>query len=370
MNKILLIMGTRPEIIKMAPLYLDLKEHCNYETRVLYTGQHESLASNIFDFFGIIPDYKLKTMKSGQALAQLSTNILNQTDEVIKDFAPDVALVHGDTTTSAMGSLACFYNKVDVCHIEAGLRSGDNMSPWPEEINRKINAQISKLHFAPTERARNNLIRENIPGKHIFVVGNTVVDSISRIRKILSERHDIVEKIEKKYNFLTHGKQFVLVTFHRRENFGKGFNDFVFALKKLARLYPEINFVWPVHPNPEIRENVNTLVESISNIIIVEPIDYLDFVYCLSKCDIVMTDSGGIQEEVCSLNKRAIVLRTVTERTEAVESGHCVLTGTDPEKIICEFNRLINTSEISSFINPFGDGQASRKIIDIMVEKF
>lgn len=366
MKKILIVFGTRPEAIKMAPLVKGFQNDTqNFETRVCVTAQHREMLDQVLDFFQITPNYDLNLMRPEQNLNQLTAEILIQLKSVLDDFQPDFVFVHGDTTTSMAAALASFYQQITVCHIEAGLRTCNLASPFPEEMNRQITARMAQYHFAPTKRAKQNLINEGITEKNIIVTGNTVIDalmqSVEKIKQNPSIVHqDLIDKIK--------NQEIILITGHRRENHGTGIQNICRAILALAQKYPEKRFIYPVHLNPKIKEPVQELLGNTENILLVPPLAYQDFIWLMNQSKIIITDSGGIQEEAPSLGKPVLVTRNTTERPEALEHGTVILVGTDTQKIINETSRLLDNSafyaQMSNLHNPYGDGKACEKIIN------
>ncbi|MGV4460075.1 non-hydrolyzing UDP-N-acetylglucosamine 2-epimerase [Ornithobacterium rhinotracheale] len=366
MKKILIVFGTRPEAIKMAPLVKGFQNDMqNFETRVCVTAQHREMLDQVLDFFQITPDYDLNLMRPGQNLNQLTAEILIQLKSVLDDFQPDFVFVHGDTTTSMAAALTSFYQQITVCHIEAGLRTYNLASPFPEEMNRQVTARIAQYHFAPTPRAKQNLINEGIAEKNIIVTGNTVIDalmqSVEKIKQNPSIVHqDLIDKIK--------NQEIILITGHRRENHGTGIQNICRAILALAQKYPEKRFIYPVHLNPKIKEPVQELLGNTENILLVPPLAYQDFIWLMNQSKIIITDSGGIQEEAPSLGKPVLVTRNTTERPEALEHGTVILVGTDTQKIIDETSRLLDNTafyaQMSNLHNPYGDGKACEKIIN------
>lgn len=366
MKKILIVFGTRPEAIKMAPLVKGFQNDTqNFETRVCVTAQHREMLDQVLDFFQITPNYDLNLMRPEQNLNQLTAEILIQLKSVLDDFQPDFVFVHGDTTTSMAAALASFYQQITVCHIEAGLRTYNLASPFPEEMNRQITARMAQYHFAPTKRAKQNLINEGITEKNIIVTGNTVIDalmqSVEKIKQNPSIVHqDLIDKIK--------NQEIILITGHRRENHGTGIQNICRAILALAQKYPEKRFIYPVHLNPKIKEPVQELLGNTENILLVPPLAYQDFIWLMNQSKIIITDSGGIQEEAPSLGKPVLVTRNTTERPEALEHGTVILVGTDTQKIIDETSRLLDNSafyaQMSNLHNPYGDGKACEKIIN------
>lgn len=388
-NTILIVFGTRPEAIKMAPLVKEFQKYPNqFVTKVCVTGQHREMLHQVLSLFEINPDYDLDIMKAGQDLYDITSRVLLGMRDVLEEVKPDLVFVHGDTTTSTTAALAAFYQKIPVAHIEAGLRTNDKYSPWPEEMNRQLTGRLASIHFAPTELSRNNLLSEGIPSSSVFVTGNTVIDAlywvISKLKQNNELKHQILETLEvfglKKeavQSWANNGRKLVLITGHRRENFGQGFINICEAIKELAASYPKVDFVYPMHLNPNVRGAIadvfnfsNEIERSFDNTFFIEPLEYLQFIYLLSASNIVLTDSGGIQEEAPGLGKPVLVMRNTTERPEAVDAGTVRLVGTDKLKIIEEVTGLLENQELYEKMaiskNPFGDGTASKKIVEIV----
>jgi len=375
--RILIVFGTRPEAIKMAPLVKELGRHTIFDTRVCVTAQHRQMLNQVLEIFDIKPDYDLDLMKPGQSLYDITSNVLCGMQKVLQDYRPDVVLVHGDTTTTFAASLAAFYEQIPVGHVEAGLRTNNLYSPWPEEANRQLTGVLATYHFAPTQTAKKNLLKENKNKKNIIVTGNTVIDALYLILEKINNNEQmqkrIVQNIQtqvKDPSFSLENANFILVTGHRRENFGQGFINICNALKTIALNNPDIHIIYPVHLNPNVRKPVNELLTGVKNIHIIEPLQYEEFVYLMSKAYFIITDSGGIQEEAPSLGKPVLVMRDTTERPEAVRAGTVTLVGTKPEKIIRKSQRLIDDTKeyerMSKAHNPYGDGKASKKIADFL----
>ena len=383
MKKILLVFGTRPEAIKMAPLVIKLKEQCDaFQTIVCVTGQHREMLDQVLRIFNIKPDYDLNIMKQGQDLYDVTTRVLTGMRDILKETQPDVVLVHGDTTTSTAAALAAFYQQIPVGHVEAGLRTRNIYSPWPEEINRQITGRIATYNFAPTPLSKQNLEKESATGS-IIVTGNTVIDAlhmvVERLHKdtaLAVEQVTILRKAGYDVNRLDHGKKLILITGHRRENFGEGFINMVTAMKDLSEKYPDIDFVYPMHLNPNVRKPIHEVFgENLSdykNFFFIEPLQYLEFVYLMEKSFIVLTDSGGIQEEAPGLGKPVLVMRDTTERPEAVTAGTVKLVGTNYQKIVDSASELIDNQkaylQMSKAVNPYGDGNACDRIIRKLLE--
>jgi UDP-N-acetylglucosamine 2-epimerase (non-hydrolysing) len=374
MKKVLVIFGTRPEAIKMAPLINELKDNrTNFETKVCITSQHRSMLDQVLELFQINPDYDLDIMKSSQNLYDITSKIILKIKPILEDFNPEIVIVHGDTSTTFASSLAAFFKKIKIAHVEAGLRTYDLYSPWPEEGNRRLTGVLAHYHFAPTYTAKNNLLNENVPESKVFVTGNTVIDALKTTILRINNDDRLRTKIENtihRAGFQEINSKFILVTGHRRENFGQGLLDICKALKILAENNPEINIVYPVHLNPNVREPVNMSLAGINNIKLLEPLKYEDFVYLMSKSFLILTDSGGIQEEAPSLGKPVLVMRETTERPEAIIAGTARLLGSDKYKIVEGVQKLLNDhSEYRKMCeshNPYGDGKASKKIVNIL----
>lgn len=368
--KTLCVFGTRPEAIKMAPLVLALAADERFNGKVCVTGQHREMLDQVLDLFAINPDFDLNIMKSGQDLTDVSTAILQGLRSVLTEFKPDVVLVHGDTATTFAASLAAYYQQIPVAHVEAGLRTGNLYSPWPEEGNRKLTGALATLHFAPTETSQANLLREGVAKTNVIVTGNTVIDALLDVIARLDRDQVLNAKAATPGAFLDPGRKLILVTGHRRESFGNGFERICQALMEVAQLHPEVDIVYPVHLNPNVREPVNRLLTGISNIYLIEPLDYLPFVHMMSRAHIILTDSGGIQEEAPSLGKPVLVMRDTTERPEAVAAGTVKLVGTETTNIVRELNRLLTDSvayrTMSYAHNPYGDGNACQRILDAL----
>ena len=371
MKKILLVFGTRPEAIKMAPLVKALqKDTEHFETRVCVTAQHRQMLDQVLEVFGITPEYDLNIMAPNQDLYDITAKVLLGLREVLKDFRPDTVLVHGDTTTSMAASLAAFYMQIPVGHVEAGLRTYNMLSPWPEEMNRQVTDRICTYYFAPTEQSRANLLQENIDAKKIFITGNTVIDALLMAVDIISTTAGVKEKMAKELQekgYTVVDREYILVTGHRRENFGDGFLHICKAIKELAALHPEMDIVYPVHLNPNVQKPVYELLSGLSNVYLISPLDYLPFIYAMQHSTLLLTDSGGVQEEAPSLGKPVLVMRDTTERPEAVEAGTVKLVGTDAEAIVSNVTALLQDKEMykrmSETHNPYGDGQACERII-------
>lgn len=383
MKKILLAFGTRPEAIKMAPLVKEFQKRvAQFETIVCVTGQHREMLDQVLTIFNIKPDYDLNIMKQGQDLYDVTARVLIGMRDVLKDVNPDVVLVHGDTTTSMAVALAAFYQQIPVGHVEAGLRTNDIYSPWPEEMNRQITGRIATYDFAPTLLSKKNLLKENVPEDKIIVTGNTVIDALYWVvDKIKNDKAlDIELDMELKcagYDVgrLSNGKKLVLITGHRRENFGEGFIRMCNAIKTLTEKYPEVDFVYPMHLNPNVRKPIHEVfgkdLSDLDNMFFIEPLEYLVFVSLMEKSSIVLTDSGGIQEETPGLGKPVLVMRNTTERPEALDAGTVKLVGTDYDKIVGEVSRLLDDetyyNQMSHAVNPYGDGLACERIVSTFI---
>ena len=372
-NKVMFAFGTRPEAIKMAPLIKTFQADKDFVTKVCVTAQHRQMLDQVLNIFDINPDYDLNIMKPGQDLFDVTENVLSGMKRVLSDFNPDIVLVHGDTTTTSACSLAAFYNKIKIGHIEAGLRTGNIYSPWPEEANRKITGVLADYHFAPTSTSENNLLKENINKKNILVTGNTVIDAlylmIEKIENNPRLKSRILELISSQYK-LFDDKKIILITGHRRENFGHGFRNICNALKTIADNNPDFDIVYPVHFNPNVQKPVREILSNAKNIHLIEPLSYECFIYMMSKSFFIITDSGGIQEEAPSLGKPVLVMRDSSERPEAIKAGTVKLVGTDYAKIIEESQKLIDDeneyNKMSKAYNPYGDGKASLKILNFI----
>jgi UDP-N-acetylglucosamine 2-epimerase (non-hydrolysing) len=364
--KILLCFGTRPEAIKMAPLYHELKKQAVFEVKVCVTAQHREMLDQALDFFNIIPDYDLDLMQSNQTLNELSGNILFKIDEVLTVVKPDLVLVHGDTTTSSMVALAAFHLGIKIGHVEAGLRTHDKYSPFPEELNRQLTARIADIHFAPTRKAKESLLREQIPESQILVTGNTVVDALQWAASKM-EHNYINDEIIRLKNILDATKKMILVTGHRRENFGKGFQNLCAALATIANR-EDVEIVFPVHLNPNVQKPVYDLLSKCTNIHLIKPVEYPIMIWLMKQCSLIISDSGGIQEEAPSLGKPVLVTRFTSERAEGIEKGFAILVGTDVDKIVQETNGFLdNFTAFETTENPYGKGNACKKISDYLM---
>ncbi|BCA41833.1 non-hydrolyzing UDP-N-acetylglucosamine 2-epimerase [Kluyvera ascorbata] len=368
--KVLTVFGTRPEAIKMAPLVHALAKDPHFEAKVCVTAQHREMLDQVLNLFSIVPDYDLNIMSPGQGLTEITCRILQGLKPVLESFKPDVVLVHGDTTTTAAASLAAFYQRIPVGHVEAGLRTGDLYSPWPEEANRTLTGHLAMYHFAPTENSRQNLLRENLSDKRIFVTGNTVIDALFWVRDRVMNDEALNTDLSLRFPFLNTGKKMILVTGHRRESFGQGFEKICHALAEIAASNPDVQIVYPVHLNPNVSEPVNRILGHVDNVMLIEPQEYLPFVWLMNHAWLILTDSGGIQEEAPSLGKPVLVMRETTERPEAIDAGTVRLVGTDSQRIVDEVTRLLRDEEeyqrMSRAHNPYGDGRACERILSAL----
>ncbi|CBJ83288.1 UDP-N-acetyl glucosamine-2-epimerase [Xenorhabdus bovienii str. Jollieti] len=368
--KVLTVFGTRPEAIKMAPLVHALAKDAAFDAKVCVTAQHREMLDQVLHLFDITPDFDLNIMKKGQDLTDITCRILEGMKPVLEEFKPDVVLVHGDTATTMATSLAAFYQRIPVGHVEAGLRTGDLYSPWPEEANRKIAGHLAMYHFAPTENSQNNLLKESISENSIFVTGNTVIDALLWVRDRIVSDDALSGQLAKLYPFIDPNKKMILVTGHRRESFGGGFERICEALAQVARAHPEVQVVYPVHLNPNVSEPVKRILHDMDNVILINPQDYLPFVYLMNHAYMILTDSGGIQEEAPSLGKPVLVMRDTTERPEAVDAGTVRLVGTKTQTIVEEVTRLLTDDiayqQMSRAHNPYGDGQACQRILEAL----
>lgn len=367
MIRALSVFGTRPEVIKMAPVVKQLINHEAFDSYVCVTGQHQQMLQPFLDLFEIRPHFNLKVMKIGQNLSELTANILTGLSAVFEEVSPDVVLVHGDTTTTFATALAAYYHRIPVAHVEAGLRTGNIFLPWPEEANRKLTGGLAKFHFAPTTLARDNLLRETVPAESIHVTGNTVIDALFDVLEQFESNPLLEQKLAKKFSYLSSERKMILVTGHRRESFGEGFQQICQALAMIAERFPMLDIVYPVHLNPEVQKPVKALLSDYSNVYLIDPIDYLPFVYLMRSSYLILTDSGGIQEEAPSLGKPVLVMRDRTERPEAIDAGTVKLVGTNAEIILREVTHLLENSlhyqKMNQAQNPYGDGDAARRIV-------
>lgn len=384
MIKVMLVFGTRPEAIKMCPLVKEFQKHNDaFQTIVCVTGQHREMLDQVLNIFEVKPDYDLNIMKQGQDLYDVTARVLTGMRDVFKECKPDVVLVHGDTTTSTAAALAAFYQQIPVGHVEAGLRTHNIYSPWPEEMNRQITGRIATYNFSPTPLSESNLKEEKAQG-NIYVTGNTVIDALHMVvnklkndETLAKEQKEILKQAGYDINRLADGKKLVLITGHRRENFGEGFIHMVTAIKDLKNKYPDVDFVYPMHLNPNVRKPIHEVfgedLSNLGNMFFIEPLQYLEFVYLMEKATIVLTDSGGIQEEAPGLGKPVLVMRDTTERPEALASGTVHLVGTDYQKIMDEVSTLLEDEQayekMSKAVNPYGDGKACERIVEIFSKK-
>lgn len=377
-KKVLTVFGTRPEAIKMAPLVHALAADERFEAKCCVTAQHREMLDQVLELFEITPDYDLNIMKAGQTLNDVTARILLELKPILQEFKPDVVLVHGDTATTFAASLAAYYEQIDVGHVEAGLRTGNIYSPWPEEGNRKLTGALTKYHFAPTETSKENLLRENVNPDYISVTGNTVIDALLMMKDKVDNDSDLNLTLSALFPFLDDSlsenkKKLILVTGHRRESFGGGFERICEALAITAKAHPETQIVYPMHLNPNVREPVNRILAGIDNIFLIEPQQYLPFIYLMGRANIILTDSGGIQEEAPSLGKPVLVMRDTTERPEAVEAGTVKLVGTEVDALVSNLNELLTNDEaykaMSYAHNPYGDGKACERILNELANK-
>lgn len=383
MKKVMLVFGTRPEAIKMAPLVKEFQKHPErMETVVCVTGQHREMLDQVLEIFDIQPDYDLNIMKQGQDLYDVTARVLTGMRDVLKEAKPDVVLVHGDTTTSTAAALSAFYLQIPVAHVEAGLRTHNIYSPWPEEMNRLLTGRLATYHFSPTSLSRSNLMREGIDDRNIIVTGNTVIDALYWVVEKIKQEKDLDNRLADELKVsgydtsrLADGKRLVLITGHRRENFGDGFIQMCRAIQSLTKKYSEVDFVYPMHLNPNVRKPIHEVfgedLSCLGNMFFIEPLEYLSFVYLMEKSDIVLTDSGGIQEEAPGLGKPVLVMRDTTERPEALEAGTVKLVGTDYDKIVGEVSTLLDDEQayeaMSKAVNPYGDGTACGRIANALL---
>ena len=369
----MIVFGTRPEAIKMAPIIKILRKNSRFHVRICVTGQHREMLDRVINFFELSPDYDLNIMSPGQNLSIITSKALLGLDQVFAKFLPDLVMVHGDTTTTLAAAISAYYHQIPVAHVEAGLRTGDIYAPWPEEMNRKLVGSISSLHFAPTELARSNLIKENIASGSIFVTGNTVIDTLFYTLNKIKSDDGVQSYINSQFHFLNNEKKIILVTGHRRENFGDGFESICQALLDISKR-DDVQIIYPVHLNPNVQEPVRRILAGAKNITLIEPLDYLPFVYLMSRAYIILTDSGGVQEEAPSLDKPVLVMREKTERQEAVDGGTVKLVGTSSKEITNSVNELLDNFTVYDNMikraNPYGDGLASSRIESILLEQY
>ena len=380
MKTIMLVFGTRPEAIKMCPLVKEFQKYPNdFRTIVCVTGQHREMLDQVLQIFDVTPDYDLNIMKQGQDLYDVTSRVLLGMRDVLKQEQPDVVFVHGDTTTSTAAAIAAFYQQIPVAHVEAGLRTHNIYSPWPEEMNRQITSRIAAYNYAPTPLSRQNLLQENVANETITVTGNTVIDALYMVVNKIKQDQQLGEQLAQNIltagydvNRLSHDKKMVLITGHRRENFGDGFIKMCTAIKDLTQKYPDVDFIYPMHLNPNVRKPIHEVfgeeLNDLGNMFFIEPLEYLNFVYLMEKCTIVLTDSGGIQEEAPGLGKPVLVMRDTTERPEAVDAGTVKLVGTNYQKIVDNVSQLLDDLEyyntMSKAVNPYGDGKACERIVN------
>lgn len=372
--KILTVFGTRPEAIKMAPLIKVLEKSSSFQIKTCVTGQHRQMLDQVLSLFNIKPDYDLNIMQPNQTLEMITSKILLGMSKVFEEWRPDLVLVHGDTTTAFSASLAAFYKRIDIGHVEAGLRTGNIYSPWPEEANRVLTGNLANIHFAPTKQAKINLLNEGVPDDRVVVTGNTVIDALLEVKRKIELDTVLSRELSESFKFLSPERRVVLITGHRRENFGDGFRKICSAISKLANVYQDVDFIYPVHLNPQVKEPVEKLLSHQQNIHLIEPQDYLPFVYLMLRSTLILTDSGGIQEEAPALGKPVLVMRDTTERPEAVDAGTAIIVGTDPDRIFdCAKNIMDDAEYLTLFrkiCNPFGDGTASYRICDFIKQKY
>ena len=370
-KKALFIFGTRPEAIKMAPIIQKFKINPNIQIKICVTGQHKEMLDSVLELFDIVPDFNLDVMTPNQDLSNLTSKILLGLTNVYQNWKPDFVFVHGDTTTTFAASLSAYYHQIKIVHIEAGLRTGDICSPWPEEANRKLTGCLANIHFAPTELSRLNLLREGVKSENIFVTGNSVIDALMQISNQIDSDLQLRTQLRQQFPFLDYDQKFILVTGHRRENFGEGFQRICKSLMQIAKLFPQVNIVYPVHLNPRVQKPVNELLSGFNNIHLIPPVDYLPFIYLMKTTYFILTDSGGIQEEAPSLGKPVLVMRDTTERLEAVNAGLVQLVGTDVDKIVRYASELLIDRDyylrMSPAQNPYGDGNASERILNVIL---
>ncbi|MET2851326.1 UDP-N-acetylglucosamine 2-epimerase (non-hydrolyzing) [Vibrio owensii] len=371
-RKVLTIFGTRPEAIKMAPLVHALANDERFESKCCVTAQHREMLDQVLELFEITPDYDLNLMKAGQTLNDVTARIVQELKPVLQDFKPDVVLVHGDTATTFAASLAAYYEQIEVGHVEAGLRTGDIYSPWPEEANRRLTGVLTNYHFAPTETSKENLLKENFDPEAISVTGNTVIDALLMVKNKIDTNEQLNQELASQFPYLDESKKLILVTGHRRESFGGGFERICEALARTANEHEDVQILYPMHLNPNVREPVNRILSGIDNIKLIEPQQYLPFIYLMNRAHIILTDSGGIQEEAPSLGKPVLVMRDTTERPEAVEAGTVQLVGTDVERISSSLTELLTNEEAYSAMsfahNPYGDGEACFRILETLAK--
>ncbi|WP_050645238.1 non-hydrolyzing UDP-N-acetylglucosamine 2-epimerase [Vibrio coralliirubri] len=371
-KKVLTVFGTRPEAIKMAPLVHALANDGRFESKCCVTAQHREMLDQVLELFEITPDYDLNLMKQGQTLNDVTARIVQELKPVLQEFQPDVVLVHGDTATTFAASLASYYEQIEVGHVEAGLRTGDIYSPWPEEANRRLTGVLTRYHFAPTETSKANLLKENLDPSSISVTGNTVIDALLMVKNKIDTNDQLNQELASQFPYLDKKKKLILVTGHRRESFGDGFERICEALAKTAKEHKDVQILYPMHLNPNVREPVNRILSDIDNVKLIEPQQYLPFIYLMNRAHIILTDSGGIQEEAPSLGKPVLVMRDTTERPEAVEAGTVCLVGTDVERISSSLTELLTNEDaytaMSFAHNPYGDGETCYRILETLAK--
>ena len=375
MKKIICVFGTRPEAIKMAPLIIALKTHNNFDVKVCITAQHRSMLDQVLCLFDIMPDYDLNIMAPNQSLTHITTSVLTQLQPIFESFKPDCIIVQGDTSTTFVAALAAYYQKIAIAHMEAGLRTHHKYSPWPEEGNRALTTDLADLHFAPTLEAEDNLLTEGVPANKIFVTGNTVIDALLMVRDKIKSSPLLLQQLNEQFAYLNSNKKLILVTGHRRENFGAGFRQICAALQAIASSeMANVEILYPVHLNPNVQQPVNELLRDLPNVHLIEPQDYLPFIYLLDRCYLVLTDSGGIQEEAPALGKPVLVMRELTERPEGIKAGTAKLIGTDSSTIVTATQALLHDTALyqsmSHAHNPYGDGTASAQTLKILQDYF
>jgi UDP-N-acetylglucosamine 2-epimerase (non-hydrolysing) len=372
-TSIITVFGTRPDAIKMAPVVQSLRASTKFETKVCVTGQHRELLHSVLELFDIVPDFDLDIMQPSQSLDDMTANVLGRFGRILDDFKPALVLVQGDTTTALAASVSAFYRKIAVGHVEAGLRSGNMFAPWPEEFNRRVASMVTRFHFAPTAQARSNLLAEGVPEGHIYVTGNPVIDALQWVLGRIDASAEKVDSFDKMFDYLDRGCRLVLVTGHRRESFGDGFVHICRAIKQLAAR-DDVQVVYPVHPNPNVRSVVSSELSGMDRVFLVDPLNYEPFVYLMRRASVLLTDSGGIQEEGPSLGKPVLVMREVTERPEAVKAGTVRLVGANTERIVREVERLLDDENeyeaMARTINPYGDGRAAQYIRTVLEREF
>ncbi|WP_236009554.1 non-hydrolyzing UDP-N-acetylglucosamine 2-epimerase [Vibrio ulleungensis] len=371
-KRVMTVFGTRPEAIKMAPLVHALATDDRFEVTVCVTAQHREMLDQVLELFEIVPDIDLNLMKAGQTLNQITANILLELKPALQEIKPDVVLVHGDTATTFAASLASYYEQIPVGHVEAGLRTGNLYSPWPEEANRKLTGSLTRYHFAPTDTSKDNLTRENYSPENISVTGNTVIDALMLIKSKIAQDTALENDLKSAFPYLDESKKLILVTGHRRENFGDGFERICRAIAQVATSHPDVQVVYPVHLNPNVRKPVSRILEGIDNVLLIEPQEYLPFIYLMMRSHLILTDSGGIQEEAPSLGKPVLVMRDTTERPEAVEAGTVKLVGTEEHVIVQNIEKLLTDPSayeaMSRAHNPYGDGKACQRILEVLAK--